>query len=228
VNGTLPGINTTLQPARSDNFEVGAKAGTGAVRAELSAFYIKTRNELAVLQNFDGRTVEQNIGETARHGAELALDADMPADFSARVAYTFIRAVVGQAYQTCTGTPCLPATVEPGSYIPAVARNDLYAGLTWKYAPLGFSTVLEAVARSGIFADDRNTGFAPGYWAANWRAGLEQSAPGWQFSEYLRLENLTDRRYVGSVIVNASGNQYFEPAPGRTAYIMFNARWRVE
>jgi len=228
VNASLPGINTALRPARSDNFEVGIKAGTGIVRAQLAGFYIKTRDELAVLQNFNGRSVEQNIGETARHGAELAVDADMPSGFSARVAYTFIRAVVGQAYQTCVGTPCLPATVAPGSYLPAVARNALYAGLTWKYAPLGFSTVLEEQARSGIFADDRNTAFTAGYWETNWRAGLEQSTSRWQFSEYLRLENLTDRSYVGSVIVNASGGQYFEPAPGRTAYVMFNAKWRVD
>jgi iron complex outermembrane receptor protein len=228
VNDSLPGINTALKPARSNNFEVGVKAGTGRVRADLTGFYIKTRDELAVLQNFNGRSVEQNIGETARHGVELGVDADLPYGFSTRVAYTFIRAVVGQAYETCVGTPCLPATVQPGSYLPAVPRNALYAGLTWKYAPLGFFTVLEEQGRAGIYADDRNTAFTPGYWVTNWRAGLEQSAGRWQLSEYLRLENLTDRSYVGSVIVNASGAQYFEPAPGRAAYVMFNAKWRVD
>jgi iron complex outermembrane recepter protein len=228
VNASLPGINTTLHPARSNNYEVGVKAGTGPIRAELAGFYIKTRDELAVLQNFNGRTVEQNIGETARHGAELAVDADGGYGFSARVAYTFIRAVVGQAYETCVGTPCLPVTVAPGSYLPAVPRNALYTGLTWKYAPLGFSTTLEEIGRARIYADDRNTEAAPGYWETNWRAGLEQSTGRWQFSEYLRIENLTDRAYIGSVIVNASANQFFEPAPGRTAYVMFNAKWRID
>ena len=131
----LPGLNIGLKPARSNNYEVGIKAGKGAIRAELAGFYIETRDELAVLQNFNGRTVDQNIGETARHGAELAVDADWGGGFSARLAYTFIRAVVGQAYQTCVGTPCLPATVEAGSYLPAVPRNALYAGLTWSYDP---------------------------------------------------------------------------------------------
>jgi iron complex outermembrane receptor protein len=228
VNGALPGLNIGLQPARSNNYEVGIKAGKGAIRAELAAFYIETRDELAVLQNFNGRTVEQNIGETARHGAELALDADWAGGFSARLAYTFIRAVVGQAYQTCVGTPCLPATVQPGSYLPAVPRNALYAGLTWQYAPLGFSSTLEEQARARIYADDRNTAAAAGYWETNWRAGLDQQTRRWQFSEFLRLENLTNRTYVGSVIVNASNSQYFESAPGRTAYIMFNAKWRVD
>jgi iron complex outermembrane recepter protein len=228
VNGSLPGINTALKAARSNNYEVGMKAGKGAIRAELAGFYIETHDELAVLQNFNGRSVEQNIGKTARHGAELAIDADWIDGFSARLAYTYIRAVVGQAYQTCVGTPCLPATVEPGSYLPAVARNALYLGLTWSYEPLGFSTTIEEQARAGIFADDRNTAFAPGYWETDWRAGFTQRTSRWQFSEYLRLDNLTNRSYVGSVIVNASGGQYFEPEPGRTALVMFTAKWRVD
>jgi iron complex outermembrane receptor protein len=144
------------------------------------------------------------------------------------MAYTFIRAVVGQAYQTCVGTPCLPATVAVGSYLPAVARNALYAGLTWRYAPLGFSTTIEEQARAGIYADDRNTAFAPGYWETDWHAGFDQQRGRWQLSEYLRLDNLTDRAYVGSVIVNESNFRYFEPAPGRTAYVMFSAKWRVD
>src|ERR1700722_9694098 len=48
VNGSLPGINTSLKPARSDNFEVGMKAGTGAVHARRAAFCIKTRAALPV------------------------------------------------------------------------------------------------------------------------------------------------------------------------------------
>ena len=228
VNGSLPGLNTALKAARSENYEVGVKAGTGAVRAQLDGFYIETRDELAVLQNFNGRSVETNIGETARHGAELAVDADWRGGFSARVAYTYIRAVVGQAYQTCVGSPCLPATVEPGSYLPAVPRNDFYLGLTWKYAPLGFVTTLEEQGRAGIFADDRNTAFAPGFWVTDWHAGFEQQTPRWRFSEYLRVDNLTNRHYVDSVIVNASGGEYFEPDPGRTVLIMFNAKWRID
>jgi iron complex outermembrane recepter protein len=228
VNGSLPGLNTALKAARSNNYEVGVKAGKGPIRAELAGFYIETHDELAVLQNFNGRTVDQNIGKTARHGAELAVDADWSDGFSARLAYTYIRAVVGQAYQTCVGTPCLPATVEPGSYLPAVPRNALYLGLTWSYDPAGFSTTVEEQARAGIFADDRNTAFAGGYWETDWRAGFTQRTSRWQFSEFLRLDNLTNRSYVGSVIVNASGGQYFEPEPGRTALVMFTAKWRVD
>ena len=241
IDGSLPGLNTALKPARSNNYEVGLKAGAGRVRADLAAFYIKTVDELAVLQNSSGRTVDQNIGETTRRGFELALDADWKGGFSARLAYTYIRAVVATSYFTCVAAPCnpLPSLANPatplpanyrfvgeGSHLPAVPMNSLYTGVTWSYAPLGFSTTVELEARAQIYADDRNSAAAPSYWLANWRAGFEQDFKHWRLSEYGRLDNLTNRAYVGSVIVNETNMRFFEPAPGRTAYIMFNASWR--
>jgi iron complex outermembrane receptor protein len=240
TDGSLPGLNLALKPARSDNFEVGVKAGGDHVRADLAAFYIKTKDELAVLANSSGRTVNQNIGETTRRGAELGVDALWGGGFSARLAYTYIRAVVAQAYSTCVGAPCkppatltgpLPANyvlVAAGSHLPAVPMNALYAGLTWKYAPWGFSTTVEAQSRARIYTDDRNSDAAAGYWVANVRAGFEQESRHWRFSEYARLDNLANRDYVGSVIVNESNSRFFEAAPGRTVYIMFNAAMRTD
>jgi iron complex outermembrane recepter protein len=238
ADGSLPGLNFSLKPARSDNYEVGVKAGNGPVRADLAVFYIQTEDELAVLQNFNGRTVDQNIGETNRRGLELAVDATWAQGFSGRLAYTYIRAVVGQAYATCIAAPCnplahpggpLPAnykTVAAGDYLPAVPMNSLYAGITWSYAPLAFSATLEAQGRAKIYADDRNSDAAAGFWVANLRAGFAQETRHWRFSEYLRLDNLANRAYVGSVIVDETNSRFFEPAPGRTAYIMFNAALR--
>jgi len=238
VDGSLPGLNLGLKPARSDNYEAGIKAGSGAVRANLAAFYTKTTDELAVLQNSSGRTVNQNIGSTTRRGLELAVDAAWAAGFSGRLAYTYIRAVVAQPYSACKGPPCnplanplgpLPANyvrVNAGNYLPAVPMNSLYAGLTWRYAPLGFSSTLETQGRARIYTDDRNSDAAPSYWVANLRAGFEQETGHWRFSEYARVDNIADRAYVGSVIVNETNSRFFEAAPGRTFYIMFNAAIR--
>jgi iron complex outermembrane recepter protein len=235
VDGSLAGLNLGLRPARSNNFELGIKAASEHVRANLAAFYIRTEDELAVLQNSGGRTVDQNIGETNRRGMELGVDANWAGGFSARLAYTYIRAVVGQAYATCIAAPCnplanptgpLPAnykTVAAGSYLPAVPRNSLYAGLTWSYTPLGFSATLETQGRARIYVDDRNSDAASGYWVANLRAGFEQETKHWRFREFARIDNIANRTYVGSVIVDETNFRFFEPAPGRTAYIMFNA-----
>lgn len=238
TDGSLPGLNLALRPARSDNYEAGLKAGNASVRINLAGFYIKTTNELAVLANANGRTVNQNIGETTRHGAELALDADLTAGFAARVAYTYMRAVVARSYTACVGTPCAQTAtgagstaangswVVAGSRLPGVPMNSLYAGVTWTQSAFGFTATLEAQGRAQIQADDRNSAAAAGYWVANVRAGFEQNTHHWQVSEFASLDNLTDRRYVGSVIVNDVNLRFFEPAPGRTAYLMFSAGLR--
>jgi iron complex outermembrane recepter protein len=238
VDGSLPGLNLGLKPARSNNYEVGVKGGNDNVRATLAAFYIRTVDELAVLQNLAGRTVDQNIGETTRRGLELEAEAKWAGGFSAQFAYTYIRAVVAQGYFTCVTAPCNPLAnpggpppanyvpVPAGNFLPAVPQNSVYLGVTWSYSLLGFSTTLDTQGRGKIYADDRNSAAAAGYWVANWRAGFEQQSKHWQFSEFARLDNLANRAYVGSVIVNESNSRFFEPAPGRTAYVMFNAALR--
>ncbi len=238
VDGSLPGLNLGLKPARSDNYEAGLKAGNESLGANLAAFYTKTVDELAVLQNLSGRTVDQNIGETTRRGLEIAANAKWSGGFTAQLAYTYIKAIVAQPYFTCVAAPCNPLTslagkppanylpVNEGNFLPAVARNALYVGVSWSYSPLGFSTTLETLGRSKIYADDRNTDAAAGYWVVNWRGGFKQETRHWRFSEFARLDNLANRAYVGSVIVNETNSRFFEPAPGRTAYIMFNAALR--
>ena len=239
TNGSLPGLNFGLVPARSDNFELGLKAERGWLRTDLDAFYVKTAHELAVLSDANGKSVYQNIGETERRGVELASDATLGGGFSARLAYTYLHAVVVQAYTTCVGVPCsgAPCTVGSGcktavvgvgSAIPAVPKNALYAALAWRYAPRGLSVALEAQGRAQIYADDRNTEAAAGYWVENLRLGWEQQSKRWRFTEFARIDNLANRAYVGSVIVNESNSRFFEPAPGRTEGIMFTAAWHSD
>jgi iron complex outermembrane recepter protein len=197
TNGSLPGLNFGLVPARSDNFELGLKAERGWLRTDLDAFYVKTAHELAVLSDANGKSVYQNIGETERRGVELASDATLGGGFSARLAYTYLHAVVVQAYTTCVGVPCSgapcavgsgckTAVVGVGSAIPAVPKNALYAALAWRYAPRGLSVALEAQGRAQIYADDRNTEAAAGYWVENLRLGWEQQSKRWRFTEFAR------------------------------------------
>jgi iron complex outermembrane receptor protein len=225
VNGSLPGLNFGLQPARSNDYEVGVKTRGPDFQADAAVFFIRTEDELGVLQSSGGRSVYENIGATQRQGAELGVTAFLPANFEARVAYSYLRAVVEDAYAGCAGTPCAPTVIPAGNYLPAVPENILYAGMTWRNAPSGFFATLETLVRSRIYADDRNTGYAGGYWTENLRAGFEQKSPGWQTSESLRIENMFNKAYAGSVIVNDANSRFFEPAPGFGVFVMFEAKY---
>ena len=67
-----------------------------------------------------------------------------------------------------------------------------------------------------IYVNEANTDAAPAYTVANLRAGFEQRWQRWQFAEFVRVDNVGDRRYAGSVIVAEARSRYFEPAPGRS------------
>lgn len=79
-----------------------------------------------------------------------------------------------------------------------------------------------------MFADDRNSDAASGYTVANLRGGFEQRSGKWTVSEFLRIDNLSNTRYSGSVIVNESNGRFFEPAPGRNWSVGISAAFRFE
>jgi len=56
----------------------------------------------------------------------------------------------------------------------------------------------------------------PGYAVASLYAGYLLNWDRWAFNVFARLDNLFDKQYVGSVIVNESNGRYIEPAPGRS------------
>jgi len=59
----------------------------------------------------------------------------------------------------------------------------------------------------------------------NWRAKFEQKVDHWTFHQTLRLDNLLDRQYVGSVIVADGNNRFYEAAPGRSWYAGAGAQY---
>jgi iron complex outermembrane receptor protein len=224
-NGSLPGLNFALRTARSDNYELGLKAGSERMRGTLAGFYIRTEDELGVQSNTGGRSVYENIPATQRRGAEAELQSDWSHGFSSQVAYTYIQALTLQSYSTCLLVPCVPVVISPGHRIPAVPADALYGGVTWRRAPGDLWVTLEAIGRGQMYANDLNSQAASGYWLANVRIGTEQHGGAWKISEALRLDNLANRRYVGSVIVNETNSRYFEPEPGRTVYLMLSASY---
>ncbi len=208
--------------SKSDHLEVGAKAFLGAdVLATAAVFHVKTRDEIAVLTNTGGRSVFQNVGGTTRDGVELALDARLPQGFGAYAAYTYLKALYADSFTTCSATPCaVPNVPVPaGNAMPGIPRSTFYGELSWKYAPVGFASGLELRHAAPVYVNDINSDAAPAYTVANLRAGFEQQFGDWRAKEFYRVDNLTDRKYAGSVIVNEGNSRFFESAPGRTHLI---------
>ena len=93
--------------------------------------------------------------------------------------------------------------------------QSLYGELVWRHAPAGFHAGIELRHTGKIYVNDPNTEAAGAYTVWNLRAGFEQRAKNWRVSEFARINNLSDRRYIGSVIVAEANNRFYEPAPER-------------
>jgi len=201
------GFNFGLAPAHSKHLELGAKLRLGEdTRMNAALFQARTDGEMVVESAAGGRTAYRNASSTLRRGAELSLESALGAGFSARAALTVLRAT----YETGFGN------VAAGKRLPGVPRTSAYAELAWKDAAERLDAAVETIASSKIYVEDTNReNAAPGYAVVNLRVQARQSVERWRFKQFVRLNNVFDRDYVGSVIVGDSNRRYYEAAPGR-------------
>lgn len=211
------GFNFDLKASRSRQFELGLKTYAGETgRINAALFQITTDDEIVVAGSSGGRTSYTNAGRTLRQGLELAAETGLTRTLSARGALTVMRAVYDEAF----------GTVPAGNRIPGVPAVSAFAELAWKPAD-GLGTAVEVVHRSRVQVNDNNTDHpAPSYTLMNLRLGAEQQSGPWTFNELLRLDNLFDRKYIGSVIVGDRNGRYYEPGPGRGIYGGIRATYR--
>ncbi|WP_457329126.1 TonB-dependent receptor family protein [Rhizobacter sp. P5_C2] len=211
------GLNFTLQPATSRSLELGVKArldGIGEVNA--AVFQTRTSDEIVTLTNTGGRSTFQNAGSTRRTGLELSAVAALPEPWKAQAAATWLDARYRDAFMTCTATPCATPNVAIASdqRIPGIARSSFQASLAWA-PPQGWRAGVEVRALSKVFVNDLNSDAAAGQATVGASVGHVLLIGSWRLDTFVRGDNLFDRSYAGSVIVNEGNARYFEPAPGR-------------
>jgi len=212
------GLNFDLQAAKSTSVELGAKTRFAAIgELNLAVFETHTDREIVTQTNVGGRATYQNAGATRRTGLELGW-SDIYADhLRAQLAYTTLSATYRDAFSTCTAAPCATPNllVASGNSLPGVAHASLFAALGWM-PPLGWRGGVEVRALGRVYVNDVNTDAASGYAVAAAHTGYVLKAGPWLLNGFVRVDNLFDRGYAGSVIVNEGNGRYFEPAPGRT------------
>jgi iron complex outermembrane receptor protein len=214
-----PGLNFALRPADSRQWELGAKSALApGWQGTVALFQARTRDEIVVLSNTGGRSTFQNAGRTKRHGIEALVEGRFNDAWSLLLAATWLDARYATDFLTCVAAPCAaPNTpVAAGSRIPGIPRATVFAELGWRHKPWGLETALEVRHTGSIAVDDRNTDAAPAATVVNLRALWTQHVGRWTFRESVRIDNVANRRTVGSVIVNEGSRRFFEPAPGRS------------
>ncbi|KSB85812.1 TonB-dependent receptor, partial [Salmonella enterica subsp. enterica serovar Newport str. S09097] len=77
-----------------------------------------------------------------------------------------------------------------------------------------------------IMANDENTAKAPSYTVVGLNTGYKFNYSQLTVDIFGRVDNLFDKEYIGSVIVNESNGRYYEPAPGRNYGVGINLAWQ--
>ncbi|MGX9718478.1 TonB-dependent receptor domain-containing protein [Stenotrophomonas acidaminiphila] len=222
------GLALDLSPATSRTYELGAKWRSQAgARLELALFRADTDDELAVASSVGGRSSYRNIGATRRQGVELGWRQPIGETQQLQLAWTWLQATVREGYLTCTGLPA-PCTVPrnpvaAGTALPGVPRQQLHA--RWRWQPGPWQLALETVAAGATVATDLGHERAPGYALLNLEAARQWRTAHGPLRLFARVDNLLDRRHIGSVIVNDGNRRYYEPGPDRGWTLGLEWQW---
>jgi iron complex outermembrane receptor protein len=208
------GFNPELGPQRAVNYEVGARGQpVPTVSYSVALFLGRVSDAIVQGPEVGGRAFFRNAGRTHNDGAELGVTVSPAAGLTLRASYTYARYRFTD-YQLADGT------VLDGNRLPGVPEHFWRFGLRTSL-PADLFLDADHTLSSSVVADDANTTYVDA-----WGAGVTNLRLGWsgqsgqvEFAPFLGVNNLWDRRYVGSVTLNGIGGRVLEPAPRRVVYI---------
>lgn len=204
------GFNPELEPERVESLEAGIKGALreGGLRFELAGYRSRVKDALIPFQGETEEVFFRNAGRSDRAGLEAALAwRPLPA-LRASVAYTFQRFRFSE-FVTEEGD--FSGNREPGG-----PDHALFVGLVGR-GPAGLRTELNVRWTDAYPVDDANRDWNWSYRVVDLRLSLDRPG-GLPLRPFLGIDNLFDERYNGSVVPNAFGRRYYEPAPGTEVY----------
>ena len=196
------GVNLALNASTNQQWESGFKWLSDGLSASLSYFNVDSKNELLVASSNGGRTSYRNAAKTERHGAELQLNWQTNAYIRQQLNASYLSAKFADAGLD-------------GKRLPGIADSQLHWQLAVQPWQDNTEFALHSQYRSKVYIDDANSNSAPSALTFSLSARHSQQWQQLNLAYWLVLDNVSDKDYVGSVIVNQSNGRAIEPAPGR-------------
>jgi iron complex outermembrane recepter protein len=207
------GLNPELGPQRAVNYEVGAR-GQPVRQLSYSVALFLGRITDAIVQGPEvgGRAFFRNAGKTHNDGAEVGLSFAPIPQLTLNGAYTYAH------YRFASGDSL------DGNRLPGVPEHFWRFGLRTNL-PGELYVDADHTISTSVAADDANTLslIVPAYSVTNARVGWDGRVGSLELGPFVGINNLLDRRYVGSVTLNGVGGRVFEPAPRRVVYVGIEA-----
>ncbi|ANF82378.1 TonB-dependent receptor [Acinetobacter sp. NCu2D-2] len=205
-----------LKAAESETYELGLKSSNMLGDFTAAAFYTKTQDDIVSAASDSGRSTFRNADQTLRQGVELSWNKNVWGDLTAQASYSYIDAKFDADIPEILDKDGKVAVAEipNGNYIPGIAKNQAFLSLGWK-PKQGFNAGVDVRYSDKIYVNDANSDTAPSYVVTAANMGYRWAIDDWAFNTFARVDNLFDKDYSGSVIVNESNKRFFEPAEGR-------------
>lgn len=214
------GFNPDLKPEKTLGLETGVRGNISSqtISYDITAYRLWIQDLLFPYQlEPNGPTLYRNQGETQHTGVEgrLLLRVNRNWDISGTANIT--EAEFQQA--TADGNSL------SGKDVPGIPTYRLNSELGW--TPGNFSGTVSYELVSSYKVNNLNTATNDKYNIVDAKFGYQKTFTNssLQLHPFLNVNNILDTRFNGSVIINASGGTYYEPAPGRNWQIGISAKF---
>lgn len=210
---TLNELSNSGVPELKPESTVGAETGLRAilfqsVYIDIAAYQMRVNRRITPFQTAAGgdRTFFRNSGEATHQGVEGLL--------------TFL---LGPGARFTSSIQSNRFRFDNGKRIPGLA--EIVATSTLQVSSARSTLTLEAIHVGDQYANESNTLKNDGRTTGDIALSHRLEPNGHRFVVALRVQNITDARYNGSVVVNPFNARAFEPAPGRNAFVTVSYRF---
>jgi len=224
------GFNPELHPEKIRSFEIGARGRPAFPNLTYDlAAYVMTIRDMLIPYQIDPNSDEvfhENAGTARNTGLEAKLTWRPGAGISTMGSYTFQHFTFRDYITEYTTNDGLSQAQLAGNKIPGVPEQQLYWQLSYQH-PSGFTTEFQTRWMESYYTNNWNgpppqTDAGPidnyvndAFTIFNLRAGYTYSLGRCSLRFTGGVNNLLDTSYNASIIPNAFGGRYFEPAPGQ-------------
>lgn len=206
------GFNPDLDPQRAATVEAGIRLSRSGLAVDAAAYFTDVSDALIPFEvpTDPTRRFFRNAGSARHLGVEAAVTWSPDPRVTVKSAYNLTRHTFVD-FQTDTET-------FDGNRLPGIPTQQWYGSVRMTPGSDVF-VAIDHTIRSSLYADDANLTLVDAWGVTGIRVGMERAVGGYVVGPFFGVLNATDRSYVGSVVVNAGFGRYYEPAPGRNAYV---------
>lgn len=199
----------SLGPETTIGLETGLRSLIGTwFYLDLAAYHMMIGNRITPFQTAEGgdRTFFRNSGEATHSGIEGSIIAK-----------------IGESGRITQSMQANRFRFANGKRIPGLAELVSITALQWMQN--GYSAGLDVVATGDQFANNANTLKNDGRVTADVSLSKQFNLFENQIVFAVRVQNITDARYNGSVVVNPFNTRAYEPAAGRQVFVTASYRF---